>query len=268
MLILLTSLGFAQADLTVQEPGSWVSLETGLEFAVFDLPASSVGDSQVRVLRVHPDHFTLALRAGVAGDGAPKTASEWADSQQFVAAFNPSMFRPDGTSTAFMRDRRRSVRTDVSADRDMLVFDPTDSALPAFAIVDNGCDNFNTVLSEYAGAIQSIRMLSCDGRNVWSQQHKMWSHAVVAVDGAGRLLLVHARSPYSTHDFIEHVRNLPMDVQRMQYAEGGPEASLSVRTPAGSGAWFGSYETGFYESDSNEREWPLPNILGIVRRVP
>ncbi len=268
MLIVLTSLVFAQADLTVQEPGSWVTLETGLEFAVFDLPASSFGDSRVRVLRVHPDHFTVALRAGVAGDGAPKTASEWAESQQFVAAFNPSMFRPDGTSTALMRDKSRSVRTDVTADRDMLVFDPSDGSSPAFAIADNACDNFDTVLGQYSGAIQSIRMFSCDGRNVWSQQPKMWSHAVVAVDGSGRLLLLHARSPYSTHDFVDLVINLPIDVQRMQYAEGGPEASLAVRTPAGSGTWFGSYETSFYESDSNEREWPLPNILGIVRRVP
>ena len=194
------------------------------------------------------------------------TPAEWARTQGFVAAINPSMFHPDGTSTSLMRDGQRSVRTNVTADRDMLVFDPHTNGAPEFRIVDNGCESFGTAMTQYAGAIQSVRMLSCDGRNVWTQRAKMWSHAVIATDGSGRLLLLHARSPYSTHDFIEHVRTLPLDVQRMQYAEGGPEASLAVQTPTGTGAWFGSYETGFFESDGNDRAWPLPNILGVVRK--
>jgi hypothetical protein len=30
---------------------------------------------------------------------------------------------------------------------------------------------------------------------------------------------------------------------------------------------FGSYETGFREDDSNAVAWPIPNVLGIKRRV-
>jgi hypothetical protein len=28
----------------------------------------------------------------------------------------------------------------------------------------------------------------------------------------------------------------------------------------------GSYETGFHEDDANDRQWPLPNVLGVVAR--
>jgi hypothetical protein len=27
----------------------------------------------------------------------------------------------------------------------------------------------------------------------------------------------------------------------------------------------GSYETGFFEHDGNDRQWPIPNVLGVVR---
>ena len=29
---------------------------------------------------------------------------------------------------------------------------------------------------------------------------------------------------------------------------------------------FGSYETGFNENDGNQSYWPIPNVLGIVKR--
>ncbi len=29
---------------------------------------------------------------------------------------------------------------------------------------------------------------------------------------------------------------------------------------------FGSFETGFFESDDNAIAWPVPNVIGVVRR--
>jgi len=45
-------------------------------------------------------------------------------------------------------------------------------------------------------------MLRCDRANVWAQQPKRWSHAAIGLDGAGRVLFVHARSPWSIRDVI------------------------------------------------------------------
>jgi hypothetical protein len=28
----------------------------------------------------------------------------------------------------------------------------------------------------------------------------------------------------------------------------------------------GSFETGFFPSDLNKHQWPLPNVLGVARR--
>lgn len=81
------------------------------------------------------------------------------------------------------------------------------------------------------------------------------------------LLLIHARSPWSTHDFIDLLRELPLQLDRLQYAEGGPEAQLAVRNGEREREWVGSYETGFMESDENDVAWPIPNVVGVRKRA-
>jgi hypothetical protein len=48
------------------------------------------------------------------------------------------------------------------------------------------------------------------------------------------------------------------------HAEGGPEASLSVRGAVKLDL-SGSFETGFVENDLNMRQWAIPNVLGVAR---
>jgi hypothetical protein len=71
---------------------------------------------------------------------------------------------------------------------------------------------------------------------------------------------------YSTHDFIEVLRALPLDLERLQYAEGGPEAQLYVAAGGRELELFGSIETGFFDDDGNQQAWPVPNVIGVKRR--
>jgi hypothetical protein len=49
------------------------------------------------------------------------------------------------------------------------------------------------------------------------------------------------------------------------HLEGGPEASLSIHVPGLDLDLCGSYETGFLEDESNKEQWPLPNVIGVLR---
>ena len=93
-------------------------------------------------------------------------------------------------------------------------------------------------------------MISCKGANVWTQQPKRWSTAAIATDREGRVLLIHVRSPYTVHDLIDNLRKLPLSIDRAMYVEGGPEAQLYVKSGGEEHEFFGSYETGFTESDA------------------
>lgn len=78
--------------------------------------------------------------------------------------------------------------------------------------------------------------------------------------------MVHSRSPWTMHDFVEMVSELNLDLLGLIYLEGGPEASLYVNGFTEKYSLIGSYETGFYESDDNDRFWPIPNVIGVRMR--
>jgi hypothetical protein len=66
-------------------------------------------------------------------------------------------------------------------------------------------------------------------------------------------------------EFNELLLKLPLDVAGAMHVEGGPEASLSIHTGGLDLDLAGSFETGFRPDDSNEQQWAIPNVLGVLR---
>lgn len=272
--VLTSSCGRAPADPpAVPDPpaatASWRHPEPGLAFGEFLSPRpSEVGDSMIRVLRIDPAHFDLRLlNASSSTEKRPLTAAEWARRYDLVAAINPSMYQEDHSrSVSLMRTRSHVNNSYVSKDRAVLAFDRLDDTVAPVQIIDRDCQDFEQLRQHYGTLVQSIRMVSCDGRNVWTQQPGKWSTAAIGIDRRGRTLFIHVRSPYSTHDLIDILQELPLDLHNAMYTEGGPEAQLYVRTGGQELQFVGSFETGFTDNDDNVTAWPVPNILGVARR--
>jgi hypothetical protein len=247
----------------------WEALEAGLDLGLFPSPRPSEhGDSVIRALRIDPALFQLELlNASASPDGRILTAREWCRRHDLVAAINTSMYQQDyRTSVSLMRTRTHTNNPRLSKDMTILAFDRLQADVPPVKIIDRECDDFEEWRQRYGTLIQSIRMLSCSGENVWSQQPRKWSTAAIGTDRQGRLLFLHVRSPYSTHDLIEILRELPLDLDRAMYAEGGPEAQLYIHSGDRKLEFVGSFESAFQEDDSNVHAWPVPNVVGIRRR--
>jgi hypothetical protein len=250
-------------------PAAWRLLEPGLELGVFAATRPApIGDSRVRALRIDPRRFAFhLLNASAPGDGAPRTARQWCRAKGMVAAINASMYQADHrTSVSLMRSRGHVNNPHLSQDMSVLAFDPEPPGAVPVVLVDRQCDELPALLARYRTAVQSIRMLSCRGRNVWSRQPKRWSTAAIGADERGRILFLHSRSPYSVHDLIEILQELPLGLERAMYVEGGPEAQLFVESGGEALELVGSYETGFNENDDNTAAWPVPNVVAIRRR--
>jgi hypothetical protein len=248
----------------------WDTLEPGLELGVFAATMrSAVGDSRVRVLRVDPERFALRLVcASNTPDSATRSARQWCDMHGLVAAINPSMYQTDYLSSVSLMVAGDHVNNSrVSADKSILAWDPISDTLAPVRIIDRQCDDLASLRRAYGSLVQSIRMISCTGRNVWAQQDRRWSTAAIGVDSAGAVLFIHVRSPYSTHDLIEILRSLPLHIERCMYCEGGPEAQLYVRAGGREYEWCGSYETDYNENDLILRSPPVPNVIGVARRA-
>jgi uncharacterized protein YigE (DUF2233 family) len=247
----------------------WTTLEPGLELGEFPAPQrSGSGDSIVRALRIDPERFELTLlNASAPGEGELRTARGWCERHRLVAAINASMYQTDyRSSVSLMRTREHVNNIHLSKDKAVLAFDRRDGDVPKVQIIDRECQDFAAVSPHYGTLVQSIRMLSCDGRNVWKQQPLRSSTAAIGVDRRGRVLFLHVRSPYSTHDLIEILKGLPLDLRSAMYVEGGPEAQLYVAAGGAEHEFLGSFETRLHESDDRIVALPVPNVVGVARK--
>ncbi len=255
---------------TSASKGGWQKLEPGLELGTLPAPQpSEVADSLIRVLRIDPTRFEFRLlNASASAQTKRLSARQWCLQNGLVAAINPSMYQEDlRTSVSLMRSKIHSNNTRLSKDNTILAFDRKVSYVPPVKIIDRQCENFDFWKEKYDTLIQSIRMISCKGKNVWSQQPKKWSTAAIATDYDDNVLFIHVGSPYSTHDLINMLLALPLRISRAMYTEGGPEAQLYVRSGQTEFEFTGLVSTGFSEAVDLGYALPIPNVIGITRRT-
>ncbi len=228
---------------------------------------SESGDSVIHILRIDLQFFEFRLlNASSEAGGQRKSVREWVQKYGLIAGINASMYQKDNrTSVSYMKSGNHTNSSWISKDRTVLAFDPISKNLPPAKIFDRDCEKFDDVRKQYRSLIQSIRMVSCKRKNVWAPQEKKWSTAAIGMDSKGRLLFMHVRSPYATHDFINILLELPIDLQRAMYVEGGKDAQLYIHSGNHEYEYLGNYATGLEESEGNHISWPVPNVVGIVR---
>ena len=245
----------------------WKQLLPGLELGSF-IPAlkSQLDDSIVSILRIDLKYFEFRLlNASAQPKNKRKSAKDWVLGHGLVAGINASMYQKNNlTSVSYMKTGDHINSTWVSKDRAFLAFDPKDKTKPSAKLFDRDCENFEKVRQQYKSLIQSIRMVSCKGENVWTPQKKKWSTAAIGMDSKGRMLFIHARSPYSTHDFINILLTLPIDLKRAMYVEGGKDAQLYINTGKDEFEFLGNYTTAVDSTNGNSIAWPVPNLVGIA----
>ena len=257
-------------DRAVPRP-AWQTLEKGLDYGEFPAPESSPrGDSMIRVLRVDTRRFDLKLLASSApSEGFSRTAREWAQGRGLVAAINASMFGADlRTAISLLKNRDHVNNPRLTGHKTVLVFDPLDPAVAPVQLVDREVQDFDAISRSYGAFVQGIRMVALPRRNVWEKQPRRHSVAAIGIDGKGRVLLIHCRSPYPVHDLIEYLLALPLDLQNAMYAEGGPLAQLWIGAGGREIELVGMSDAGFLEAEEELPAQPIPNVVGIARRAP
>ena len=253
----------------VKKDSNWQQLDKGLEMGIFVAPQSAAaGASLVRVLRIDPDYYKFRLlNASAIENGLPMTPRQWCRQNKLVAAINPSMFQTDyKTSVSLMRTRTHINNPRLSKDMTILAFDRLSADVPKVKIIDRQCEDYEFWKNKYGTLAQSIRMISCKGKNVWRQQPRRWSTAAIGIDRKDHVLFIHVRTPYSTYDLINVLKKLPLDICRSMYTEGGPQAQLYIKAGSQEYEFVGSYDGGTDAENADTMAWPLPNVVGISKR--
>ena len=189
LLLWFPLIGYAENPLTPLPAGnSWQVLEAGLEFGIFRTP-NSPENSGISVLRIDPAYFEFRLlNASATSTKQLLTAKEWCRQYNLVAAINASMYQEDYlASVSLMQTAGHINNPRLSKDKSILAFDRRTLDVPSLKIIDRQCENFEEWKPRYTTFIQSIRMISCYGKNVWRQQPQKWSTAAIAIDKLRRV---------------------------------------------------------------------------------
>lgn len=242
----------------------WKVLQPGVELAVVALQTSST----LYVVRVDPER--AILQVALASEAGPsRTAAEWSRKAELSVAINAGMFQADQRSNVgYLRHGRHLNNARFNAYRSVLAVNPTEKSLPRTLWLDLDHVKPAASLARYDIVVQNLRLVAGNRKNVWAQSDKRWSEAALAVDSHGRLLFLFSRAPYSMREFNDRILELPLDITRAMHLEGGPEASLSIHAAGVNLDLCGSYETDFLPDDTNLRQWPIPNVLGVMRENP
>ncbi len=251
---------------------TWNNIDNGLSYGVIPVQSNAkVADKNIYVLKINPDQYQFELVCSTENDTTFRTVDEWCKLKGCVAGFNAGMYslKKSTIGMGYLRNfdhfnngEFRSVYKAIAA------FNRKTGAVPDFDIFDLEKEKWETIESQYNSFLQSIRMI--DGnRNVspWRTKKKLsCSMIVMATDAQKNVLVLLTRIPYSLNIFARMMLQMPLNIQRAMYLEGGPESSLFVATKDSSIQKFGSWVYPGYAHDKNDQFRKLPNIIGVKKR--
>lgn len=254
---------------TPAQTNPWREVDQGLQVADFECGLKGLDRSYtITVVKIDPGIFSFKLLCASELGKEKFTAREWCERYGLTAVVNAGMFQGDGlTSVGFMRNFKHVNNPRLGRANTVLAFNPVGEGIPKVQIIDRECQDFESLRHKYQTFVQSIRMISCDGQNVWRRQDSKWSTLAIGMDSDGKILFLFSRAPLAVHDFIDIILSLPLSLKTAMYLEGGPQASLYLSTPNltldKSGVW-----EGFEENSAFQFSLPIPNVIGISRTPP
>ncbi len=246
----------------------WQSLDPGLEYSeTFLLGQNTETDYPFHLLKIDPEKYAFQVISCKTNNEPLKSIDEWCQSENFIAVVNAGMFQQNyEMNIGYMRINGVYNNSSVNSYKSVFVTDRTKPDLPLAQMIDLDVQNFSKIKKDYGTIVQNIRMIKKPGEHRWAQQNMYWSELALAEDHAGNILFVFTRQPYSVHDFASYLLNSDLNIVAAHHLEGGPEASFYLKSGETLVHQVGSYETSFFENDSNQESWPIPNVIGIRPR--
>ena len=253
------------------EANLWQMLDEGLYLGEFASTLKSrISNFPITILKINPDFYSFKLLCASEHDGNMRTAKQWCNEFGLLAAINASMYQDTDPlkSTGYMKNYNHINNPHINpAFGAFMAFNPIDSSLPESRFVDRRLQkDWKAQIEKYHTVVQNYRMISKGKRKGWPQQKKLYSMAAVGMDKDNNVLFIHSPSPYSTHDFINILLSLPIDIDSAMYLEGGPEATFYISPKDIHTKSEGRYGSLFGENFGDLSTLTLPNVIGIVKR--
>ena len=248
----------------------WRKVDEGLFIGEFDSPIKSdAKELTITIVKINPKLYSFKLLCASEHGRGKMTARKWCEKFGLIAAINAGMYQKDGfTNVGLMKNFDHVNNPQLNnVYKAVLAFNPAESKIPQIQIIDLKCQDFKIIGPKYQTLIQNIRMISCRQENVWAKTNQLWGMAVFGIDKSGNALFIFTEVPYSSHDFANALLSLPLSIFNALYLEGGYEANLFFSWKGVELERVGTRETSLQEESPRAVPRPIPNVIGIAKKV-
>ena len=263
--LLLFDCGYLQNERTGL---TWLHLEAGLSLGTFtDSKSAGKEQAAIYILKIDPQFFDINLYCASQFDKQSHTMRGWAQQFDLIAVTNAGMFATDLiTSVGYLKSGGHLNNSKInSSHKCIFACQPLDSTVTPVKIIDLTCDDFQSYENRYYSFLQSIRMISCRGKNVWEPQEDSWSIAALGMDSDGQLFFLYSGFPRSVHEFIEILLDLPLGISSTMYLEGGIQAGIYLSAGGITIDLPGENRSEILLNNDSQMGRPLPNVIGVRR---
>jgi len=263
--LFLSEQTFAQAKPDNRSAEKCRMAARGVEYCFLDINPDREGAGRLHILKIDPAVAKLRLMLASEHNNVSRTAAGWCKEFGMIAAINAGMYGKDLlTNVGYLQNGTHIQNKRWNKKyQSVLAFDARQPDRPPAIMIDLDEPEAMKKVQDYNVVVQNLRLIKGDGINVWGRSEKRWSEAAVGMDRSGRILFLFCRSPYSMLAFNEMIRSSGLSVIRLMHMEGGPVASMSVRSKNISLDLSGSYETGLRSDVANDMQWPIPNVIAV-----
>jgi hypothetical protein len=248
---------------------NWKNIADGFSLGKFESPQKAeIGDSKITIIKIDANKYEVGIYCASEYHKRSRSTRNWAKEFDLIACINAGMYAKDYlTSVGYLKSGKHLNNPNLNQTyQSIFACNPSVENVSAIKLIDRRSENFSAWKDKYSSFLQGIRMVSYERKNVWKQQQKKWSIAALAVDRSENLMLIHCRSQYSVHDFINILLELPLNIERAMYLEGGPPASLFYKLNSVEENLVGTSEGGFFLNPNDSEVFKLPNIIGIKKK--
>jgi hypothetical protein len=257
---------------TVQVQFNWIDLDKGISYCECNAPEKSIlNDSKLTIVKVDPSKYDFNFLTATEFGAKLRTAEEWANEFNSEIIINAGMYslKKNHPNKGYLKNYGHVNNPTISGYYNaMIVTHPIDTLLPAFQIVDLTCTPWDSIQNRYHSFCQGMRMFDCDGNPMAfsKKPDQSCSMILLSTDIYGMIYIVFTRSPYTHRTMLKFLKSFPLELRQTVYLEGGPEASLYIKTDKNIIRKFGCYVSKTYERDDNDHFWEIPNVIGISKK--
>lgn len=249
---------------------SWRVLAPGLDFArVEAVRYVRLGSPRIAVLRLDPER--IAFRVFHIRDTEakrPMWIETWLEKTGALAVFNTGQYDERGVHLGLLIRDGKNIGTRVHRlYKGVFAAEPKSGAGPKAVIIDLDEQRFDPADELYTQVVQSFMLLDSKGRKRVRRSDWKANRTVLAVDTAGRILVLCTEGGYTLWEMASWLMESDLDIVRAMSLDGGYRAEMALSAAGFSYATYGQWET----NDFGNLSLPgfratLPAVVGVFRR--